>query len=131
MKFFDFNPHAPGGARHLSITSLAVGGLFQSTRPRWGATEHFDFSKRFDVISIHTPQVGRDNPMFGRRFGTSISIHTPQVGRDYHKGVQSPQELISIHTPQVGRDRRSATLPSKKWQFQSTRPRWGATGSTT
>ena len=58
-----------------------------------------------EMISIHTPQVGRDIDLCTWNQIADISIHTPQVGRDgrlccarrcfYH---------ISIHTPQVGRD---------------------------
>ena len=35
-----------------------------------------------------------------------ISIHTPQAGRDYEREPKTGQLIISIHTPQAGRDSR-------------------------
>ncbi len=124
----NFNPHAPGGARRWMQDGVLSGQIFQSTRPRWGATRSNLGGAHARVISIHTPQVGRDvrrmiynsikkdfNPHApgGARPATDlerldelrISIHTPQVGRDkFMAEILQGRTAISIHTPQVGRD---------------------------
>ena len=97
-----------------------------------------DFSKNIsklldrNVISIHTPRVGRDLNTLQRVIRPlHISIHTPRVGRDHIDCfIDTRTFIISIHTPRVGRDY-SASLDSNNFSFQSTRPVWGVTAMVT
>ena len=80
-------------------------GLFQSTRPSWGATK----------------------PRARLRLCHSISIHAPLVGRDSKVAV--PLLSDDDFNPRAPRGARPsmAILPTSLMSFQSTRPSWGAT----
>ena len=147
-----FNPHAPRGARHLTLVKQSARSLFQSTRPAWGATGFVSFLLDDVEISIHTPRVGRDN-ICGRscRRKSRFQSTRPAWGATLRRRVVPPPRRISIHTPRVGRDlvRQGSSRAyadfnphaprgarRKYWQivspvlpFQSTRPAWGATTS--
>ena len=56
----DFNPRAPCGARHCRALAAKKLGIFQSTRPVWGATSRVLIVAIAVSISIHAPRVGRD-----------------------------------------------------------------------
>ena len=56
----DFNPLAPGGARHLTMRIFMLYTIFQSTRPGWGETRTSTPPPQQAQISIHSPRVGRD-----------------------------------------------------------------------
>ena len=49
------------------------------------------------------------------------------MGRDRRGKMDWDKALISIHAPRMGRDQRRCGCLSSTWQFQSTRPVWGAT----
>ena len=129
---------------------------FQSTRPVWGATgsllKHTVNLKNFNPrapcgarlrcpaqcfphkeISIHAPRVGRDDAASRcRQSCVRISIHAPRVGRDREPAPVSRRRYrISIHAPRVGRDPANFGSFSSTCKFQSTRPVWGATFSST
>ena len=151
--FIHFNPHAPGGARRKLPEALSASNIFQSTRPRWGATAIRARLNTYTPISIHTPQVGRDQASAELDTTTAAFQSTrPRwgaTGCNLRCMVQHP--CISIHTPQVGRDARCRSLPFQMQyfnphapggarhgittasgstrKFQSTRPRWGATST--
>ena len=102
--------HAPRVGRDCIIgIATFVTGIFQSTRPVWGATESFEDCDGAAAISIHAPRVGRD--------GQSQSSHHIQC--------------ISIHAPRVGRDNHQLDRVLSLGLFQSTRPVWGATANLT
>ena len=60
MRLANFNPRAPGGARH----------------------DHIDAAYQPMDISIHVPQVGHDFWQHVEDETMPISIHVPQVGHD-------------------------------------------------
>ena len=84
----------------------AIGyGLFQSTRPAWGATK------------------GRA----GSEVGIKVSIHAPRVGRDGGKyETDTRRSSFNPRAPRGARPQESLMPAAIKW-FQSTRPAWGAT----
>ena len=56
-----------------------------------------------------------------------ISIHAPRVGRDDKWPFDMVVIDISIHAPRVGRDTNRGIYRVYRFEFQSTRPVWGAT----
>ena len=126
-----FNPRAPCGARHGVPFPDGHGGKFQSTRPVWGATNiggAHHFVNRFQSTR---PVWGATIVQRHRRVIAAISIHAPRVGRDRDKHFLSRVTAISIHAPRVGRDNFGGGQILYIFQFQSTRPVWGATFVTT
>ena len=121
--------------------------------PRVGRDWKAGLSYAGFFISIHAPRVGRDQIAIKSAFIAFISIHAPRVGRDCHKSFSPFRQCpISIHAPRVGRDgnawtRQKRSAPDfnprapcgarpnrprgrgRLYQFQSTRPVWGATAS--
>ena len=85
----------------------AAEGLFQSTLPVGGATQHRNGHAENTQISIHAPRGGSDSWCFFFQAATSISIHAPRGGSD---------EMI-------------AARPWKSPTFQSTLPVGGATAA--
>ena len=101
--------------------------------PRVGRDQFLCIADNAVDISIHAPRVGRDRVVIPANGITiSISIHAPRVGRDVH---------VSSHSAFLTRDfdprapsgarrcRQSAVFYFG--EFQSTRPEWGATPSST
>ena len=126
----NFNPRAPCGARHTTITKSSNKRKFQSTRPVRGATITSVETHSRKQISIHAPRAGRDkrkknyalietyfNPRApcGARLpviphkpvGNKISIHAPRAGRDVIIPGNHNADDISIHAPRAGRDSKS------------------------
>ena len=100
-----FNPRAPCGARRAGH------------RQPCGALQ----------ISIHAPRVGRDRLRTAGRSAGRISIHAPRVGRD---GVPREALLLQVNfNPRApcGARRVAHCFHFLYFQFQSTRPVWGAT----
>ena len=63
-----------------------------------------------------------------RTINGRISIHAPRVGRDIGANITEATTVeISIHAPRVGRDLIHSSDYISEFQFQSTRPVWGAT----
>ena len=62
---------------------------FQSTLPVWGETFIVPFKMSADIISIHSPRVGRDPCRIPYRAQQAISIHSPRVGRDNSGNVKT------------------------------------------
>ena len=144
-----FNPRAPHGARRRR-TGRARGQVrFQSTRPAWGATKAGRQGRGKGGISIHAPRMGRDCGENAACLYVLISIHAPRMGRD-RTSCQTPKYIfISIHAPRMGRDHIGFSCPTglrdfnpraphgarhieqrvvqMEFEFQSTRPAWGAT----
>ncbi len=100
-----FNPRAPCGARH-SLQELSIGpGLFQSTRPVWGATCKGGSQPKDSVYFNPRAPCGARRPPF--------------CLYPYYKNFN----------PRAPCGARHLTLwrPSYITLFQSTRPVWGAT----
>ena len=127
---FDFNPHAPCGARRLLL------------RPRCRARQ----------ISIHAPLAGRDSssssasppcsPFQSTRPLRGATKPSATVSTSLYFNPRAPcgarpsgplpcpqSEAISIHAPLAGRDEVSSINISKQTEFQSTRPLRGATAA--
>ncbi len=100
----NFNPLSPHGERHGPPVPLGPGDEFQSTLPAWGETRIHVRPLLEDVISIHSPRMGRDQSRQDALPGPIISIHSPRMGRD------------ADHHPDHRTER-----------FQSTLPAWGET----
>ena len=71
---------------------------------------------------------GRDDLEREALHDDRISIHAPRVGRDVQADDPQLLALISIHAPRVGRDI-DVENANILFEFQSTRPVWGATTS--
>jgi len=99
-----FNSRAPRGARLCRSHDIRLSTRFQFTRPAWGATHVQSSAVRGRQVSIHAPRVGRDASANALRTRLSVSIHAPRVGRD-----------------------QSVEIDVRDWEFQFTRPAWGAT----
>ena len=101
----DFNPLSPHGERPDIAAKYHVYFEFQSTLPAWGETrqpgmrggKHVDFNPL-------SPHGERPTPgIIPRRF-LLISIHSPRMGRDWPTAWVRPLAKISIHSPRMGRD---------------------------
>ena len=146
----DFNPRAPCGARPRTSTPPANNGDFNPRAPcgarRFAHTitthTNHNFNPRAPCgarriglnvypirhnISIHAPRVGRDVGDIRPGWPGMISIHAPRVGRDLSIQDAHCGSNISIHAPRVGRDPYAVADIACNYQFQSTRPVWGAT----
>ena len=71
------------GCDHYTLHVHLGFGIFQSTRPVWGATDPYRVRFGQYQISIHAPRVGRDQGRDRVSDLGNISIHAPRVGRDY------------------------------------------------
>ena len=100
--------------------------IFQSTLPAWGETCHVCNIVRRNLISIHSPRMGRDIGVMGKWAWQDISIHSPRMGRDESAELVDDDHVISIHSPRMGRDR-GRHRPEHRLGFQSTLPAWGET----
>ena len=92
------------GCDHYTLHVHLGFGIFQSTRPVWGATDPYRVRFGQYQISIHAPRVGRDVDGISGHADAEISIHAPRVGRDLLLEVIENNIDISIHAPRVGRD---------------------------
>ena len=80
-------------------------------------------------VSIHAPPRGRDPQARAvKPIDQWVSIHAPPRGRDLQVGRKAIVEAhVSIHAPPRGRDVARMEIDRPGYQFQSTRPREGAT----
>ena len=124
----NFNPLSPHGERpEVRSHSSSPCFHFNPLSPH-GERLKLDFQVRSDVISIHSPRMGRDTPCSERHPRLRrISIHSPRMGRDMPckfagrylghfnplsphgerpaaPALGMPERPISIHSPRMGRD---------------------------
>ena len=59
---------------------------------------------KINVISIHSPRMGRDLAHQAANGFFHISIHSPRMGRDDINKQLDYHDYISIHSPRMGRD---------------------------
>ena len=124
----DFNPRAPYGARRSSVTASPTEGIFQSTRPVWGATHRKNTAEPRVRISIHAPRMGRDNMSIGKNIAAAhFNPRAPYGARHPLYPLRLDGRGISIHAPRMGRDTPAPPSWRTRPLFQSTRPVWGAT----
>ena len=145
----DFNPRAPCGARHVArhLGLLALrfqstrpvwgatvakmphtnSGIFQSTRPVWGATDR-------PKVSLPDRQFQSTRPVWGATFDgqdmelfSGISIHAPRVGRDVRRIPHFRRLVYFNPRAPCGARRQCLAYKHRVYEFQSTRPVWGAT----
>ena len=122
-----FNPRAPEGARrNMGVARMAL-TEFQSTRPRRGATP--SSVQPQPILTCFNPRAPEGARLCVRLDGSQgihVSIHAPPKGRD----CMEFEELHVIIEFQSTRPRRGATarlmLLAGHRLFQSTRPRRGA-----
>ena len=77
-----FNPRAPEGARRAPLTMSSDSILFQSTRPRRGATSVQTLIERVKTVSIHAPPKGRDRVRMSMNYGlTGFNPRAPEGAR--------------------------------------------------
>ena len=80
---YDFNPLSPCGERPKDCFIWFIFLRFQPTLPVWGETYFVYLFYIINIISTHSPRVGRDNMDIVRRSDlVLISTHSPRVGRD-------------------------------------------------
>ncbi len=100
---------------------------FNPRAPRGARLEPEDYDAELDDVSIHAPRVGRDlSAALGlRRYG--VSIHAPRVGRDRERGYEI--DVVTGFNPRAPRGARLRLGDNSvvNFEFQSTRPAWGAT----
>ena len=87
-----------------------------------------DLNEKGFTFSIHAAQVGSDMPSTSSRSARLISIHAAQVGSDLKSIKVRFGNIISIHAAQVGSDKSLNFRRVRKKLFQSTLPKWAATG---
>ena len=129
-------------ALKISIHAPRVGRDHQPCCQRHGVSWHFNprapcgarpgrraLSWHRQGISIHAPRVGRDfQPRHIRALVRVISIHAPRVGRDRRRSARSCRSsYFNPRAPCGARLFLSRLYRRIFWQFQSTRPVWGAT----
>ena len=145
-----FNPLSPHGERPAIPKKTSAGSTFQSTLPAWGETRRRFDTLLAEVISIHSPRMGRDPAAWLCDLGEAISIHSPRMGRDRRPrrnpkcgkyfNPLSPHGERHDHRPPVhrlphhfnplsphGERQRIAAALGVEWTFQSTLPAWGET----
>ena len=101
--------------------------LFQSTLPAWGETHSLRPSAARQIISIHSPRMGRDE--YGPELDgpSPISIHSPRMGRDQHCGSYHREDRDFNPLSPHGERRTISFLALSAVKFQSTLPAWGET----
>ena len=128
-KKIHFNPHSPCGERRYGKAVEQTVWEFQSTLPLREATRYArynpyrcDFNPHspcgerpdphlraflVDVISIHTPLAGSDDPANPKAIRNwKFQSTLPLRGATQHRRPAGRQIPISIHTPLAGSDRR-------------------------
>ena len=110
------------------ILYLSLSGLFQSTRPVWGATILHTVPHLITIFQSTRPV-----------WGATVKPSLPSPSRYTYFNPRAPYgarqrgaktentDNISIHAPRMGRDYRLYTSTPYISRFQSTRPVWGAT----
>ena len=81
----DFNPHTPNGVRPHCAIKEHEGELFQSSHPKWGATEQILAGSGGNKFQSSHPKWGATKHFAGVGDFTLISILTPQMGCDYEQ----------------------------------------------
>ena len=137
-----FNPRAPRGARRSALSNYESGqrvsihaprvgrdtsggdynfvlGLFQSTRPAWGATQ-----MTISIPAMHLFQSTR--PAWG---ATPPRCFNPRAPRGARRGIAAKSTHGCCFNPRAPRGARLDFQPRLRRNvlFQSTRPAWGAT----
>ena len=103
--FVGFNPRAPCGARRNISLAASAAGVFQSTRPVWGATVGNASQFLQNAVSIHAPRVGRDlHTSFQHPSARQFQSTRPVWGATDAARVAPQRPHVSIHAPRVGRD---------------------------
>ena len=122
-----FNPRAPCGARPPGPKQRGPLRTFQSTRPVWGATLVSSLHNTRRTFQSTRPVWGATQPPILRLPEQLVSIHAPRVGRDY--SLRRSRQLSSSFNPRAPCGARQMTkdMSDPRYQFQSTRPVWGAT----
>ncbi len=147
---FGISIHAPRVGRDVQAKrGRCRCSIFQSTRPVWGAT-----TVRSDIvpstwISIHAPRVGRDGrygqdrpsrcnfnpraPCGARPRRSRASLSTPNFNPRAPCGARHSSSVFvgkpsdfNPRAPCGARPIETLIIPAV-WEFQSTRPVWGAT----
>ena len=107
------------------------GKQFQSTRPVWGATYPPEGAASAEKNFNPRAPCGarrRDRPDDDRR--RMISIHAPRVGRDSMDIIRGgTNNDFNPRAPCGARPKRLSGFSTNHLLFQSTRPVWGATGT--
>ena len=103
-----FNPRAHGGARRITARHSGAHSMFQSTRPRGGATLEQHVGAELGGVSIHAPTGGRD---------TRATPSTSSPARFQSTRPRGGATWLSLRQSMISA------------RFQSTRPRGGATPS--
>ena len=105
--------------------------IFQSTRPVWGATlaPYLPYSQ-VGHFNPRAPCGARRHKSFSPFRQCPISIHAPRVGRDGNAWTRQKRSAPDFNprAPCGARPNRPRGR-GRLYQFQSTRPVWGATAS--
>ena len=144
----NFNPLSPHGERLLKKIKKSIDIKFQSTLPAWGETGKGFNRNGSQLISIHSPRMGRDVETVNRCACNGISIHSPRMGRDVSRcvycthndhfnplsphgerlrflGMRFTLFVISIHSPRMGRDKYQSNAIYKNIKISIHSPRMG------
>ncbi len=125
---FNFNSHAPRGARPKSRSTAHIAFLFQLTRPARGATDTCYHVNRVSEISTHTPREGRDRCKVGVCIGQNhFNSHAPRGARQPIGFFSSSQTVFQLTRPARGATIFAEIKTCSASEFQLTRPARGAT----
>ena len=123
---------APPKGRDASFSvGRSIEDMFQSARPRRGATVQFPAVRQEQaLVSIRAPPKGRDSvpaaePLAIRTFQSA----RPRRGATWIEDIVARLDKVSIRAPPKGRDGPTGAWPMKSSLFQSARPRRGATAA--
>ena len=118
----NFNPLSPHGERQKRWEWVVIGADFNPLSPHGERPDPRGGGGRADVISIHSPRMGRDYIVLLHEERSRISIHSPRMGRDLHPGGSAGRSRISIHSPRMGRDISEVPLRRGTFNFNPLSP---------
>ena len=125
---YQFQSTLPTRGETQRNTMLQLIKQFQSTLPTRGETQYASNLLDVDVISIHSPDKGRDmydSAEYRKAF--MISIHSPDKGRDFVM-LKIKNNVINFNPLSRQGERRDVTKQDiMKFKFQSTLPTRGET----
>ena len=127
--YWNFNSHAPCGARPASCSAISFNDSFQLTRPLRGATSLISQRLTCALISTHTPLAGRDRHDGATpTSAVNFNSHAPCGARQGSARIEKNHKDFNSHAPCGARPPRSRADRAAK-RFQLTRPLRGATHS--
>ena len=100
----DFNPLSPHGERPAHQIGVVIPADFNPLSPHGERPPPCSWNDHIGFISIHSPRMGRDLNVSGRRTTSPFQSTLPAWGETFFPFCPSDLRDISIHSPRMGRD---------------------------